>query len=123
MVISIHQKDKRTIATPSYIDIGVTILREDDRGGFVFVAATGNTVERQQQLFCTSDSSLRAGRYIVVPTSTGCRVKSNRIAAAASYQLGMKEDRRGDDWIRACVCSFHISHGHYDVQVLLLYCD
>ena len=80
---AVHQTDKRQIGSPTYFDVGVTFLREDcgAKKGFTVVGSAGNAAERQNQVEL---EGLSIGTYIVVPTSTGCRIeleKEQRIAA------------------------------------------
>ena len=73
--VSIHQKDCRSKSGRPYIDIGVTVLQVDPSSefGLRVVASTGSTCDRQVQ---TNSLSLSAGQYVIVPTSTGCKLSS-----------------------------------------------
>jgi hypothetical protein len=63
-----------------YLDIGVTLMRRDPQTGTLnYVASSGIAVERQKQL---ETGALPAGVYVVIPTSTGCKVAQNREDAA-----------------------------------------
>lgn len=72
---SVHQQDKRCIGAPEYIDFGVTIMRQESDGSLAYVASSGNSVERQNQI---GVHSLPKGKYVVIPTSTGCKVEQFR---------------------------------------------
>ena len=74
---SVHQPDKRRIHAPQYFDIGVTILKEGTNGTYNFIASTGNAVDRQHQLE-VGKGLLTAGTYILIPTSTGCKIENER---------------------------------------------
>ena len=75
--ITVHQQDKRAIGSPLYYDFGVTVLQETGKGKFDYLKGTGNTVERQQQLEIRL-GSMPAGNYLIVPTSTGCKVEQEK---------------------------------------------
>ena len=72
--VSVHQKDTRCVGAGPYIDIGVTVLQvtPDTRSGYTLIASTGNSSDRQNQ---TESLSLEAGQYLVMPTSTGCKLR------------------------------------------------
>jgi hypothetical protein len=75
---TVHQPDKRRIGTPTYFDIGVTILKETAAAGqYQFIASSGNSVERQNQLE-VFPGVLSSGTYLIIPTSTGCRMEYER---------------------------------------------
>jgi hypothetical protein len=67
--ISVHQKDHRILDALNYIDVGVTVLQESD-GHYQFIASSGNSAERQNQL---EIPSLATGEYLIIPTSTGAK--------------------------------------------------
>ena len=72
--VSVHQKDIRCVGTSSYIDIGVTVLQFDQNTNkYILIASTGNSADRQNQ---TELFSLHAGQYLIIPTSTGCKLRS-----------------------------------------------
>jgi hypothetical protein len=78
MYATVHQPDKRRIGTAAYFDIGVTILKETAATGqYHFIASSGNSVDRQNQLEIFP-GTLSSGTYLVIPTSTGCRIESER---------------------------------------------
>jgi hypothetical protein len=72
--VSVHQKDTRCVGAGPYIDIGVTVLAfaPGTQFGYALVASTGNSADRQNQ---TEEMSLEAGQYLVVPTTTGCKLR------------------------------------------------
>lgn len=71
--VSVHQKDVRCKDSRPYIDIGVTVMQVDpsSASGLRVVASTGNSCDRQNQ---TNALTLTAGQYIIMPTSTGCKL-------------------------------------------------
>jgi Calpain large subunit, domain III len=71
--VSVHQKDVRCKDSRPYIDIGVTVMEVDpsSASGLRVVASTGNSCDRQNQ---TNSLTLIAGQYIIMPTSTGCKL-------------------------------------------------
>ena len=73
--VSVHQKDVRSTGSRPYIDIGVTVMQVDpsSESGHKVIASTGNSCDRQIQ---TNSLSLPAGQYIIMPTSTGCKLSS-----------------------------------------------
>ena len=72
--VSVHQKDIRCVGTSSYIDIGVTVLQFDENTNkYILIASTGNSADRQNQ---TELFSLHPGQYLIIPTSTGCKLRS-----------------------------------------------
>ena len=73
--VSVHQKDVRSTGSRPYIDIGVTVMQVDpsSESGRKVIASTGNSCDRQIQ---TNSLSLPAGQYIIMPTSTGCKLSS-----------------------------------------------
>eukprot|EP00981_Chlorochromonas_danica_P000679 scaffold146_cov171-Ochromonas_danica.AAC.28 len=74
VIVSIHQEDIRCANARPYLDIGVTILKSDPaHGTFQLLSGTGNATERQNQ---TEELELDAGKYIIVPTSSGCQFKA-----------------------------------------------
>jgi hypothetical protein len=75
---SVHQPDHRIIGALPYIDVGVVILQSTGVGTFRHVSSSGTSVERQNQF---EANNLAPGEYIVIPTSTGCKLQSylNRI--------------------------------------------
>ena len=72
--VSVHQRDTRCVGSGPYIDIGVTVLQitPDTHSGYTLIASTGNSSDRQNQ---TEGLSLNAGQYLVMPTSTGCKLR------------------------------------------------
>ncbi len=73
LIVSVHQKDKRCIGSLPYLDFGVTILQATGVSGkYRYIASSGNSVERQNQV---EISNLDAGDYILIPTSTGCKMQ------------------------------------------------
>eukprot|EP00753_Platysulcus_tardus_P013431 PLAT3679.10.p1 GENE.PLAT3679.10~~PLAT3679.10.p1 ORF type:complete len:805 (+),score=398.15 PLAT3679.10:58-2472(+) len=83
VTLTVHQKDERVLGALPYIDIGVTIMRATGDGGYELVAASGCTVDRQN----ASVVLLDAGSYIVVPTTTGCKLAATRGRAGLRVQL------------------------------------
>ena len=72
--VSIHQKDTRCVGSGPYVDIGVTVLRLNAADNkYELVASTGNSADRQNQ---TESMCLEPGQYLVIPTSTGCKLRS-----------------------------------------------
>ena len=76
-----HQKDKRVIGNPSYIDIGAAVLKSADDGSFEHIGSSGNSAERQHQF---EAHRLPVGSYLVVPTSTGCKIEQIKEDAEAN---------------------------------------
>jgi hypothetical protein len=74
-IVTVHQQDVRIEGSKDYIDIGVSVMKANEKyGTFTLMAGTGNTVERQSgtELF-----ELPAGKYLVVPTTTGIKLKES----------------------------------------------
>lgn len=83
-IVSVHQKDKRCLGSKPYIDIGVTILQRTARmESFKYIASSGNSMERQNQLDVTN---LPVGEYVIIPTSTGAKMEQYRSDAESSGQ-------------------------------------
>eukprot|EP01038_Epipyxis_sp_PR26KG_P014549 gene14549-19531_t len=81
-IISIHQDDIRCINSKPYIDIGVTIMKVNPvYGTFSLVTGTGNSPERQNQ---SEQIELQPGKYIVVPTTTGCKLAQHLKSESSS---------------------------------------
>ena len=79
--VSVHQEDERCRNAKPYIDVGVTVLRiEPGECNYALVDASGNSVERQNQL----EVELTPGRYLIVPTTTGCKFAAQCASAAAA---------------------------------------
>jgi calpain-15 len=71
---SVHQQDIRNVQAKPYIDFGVTVLQLNaSTGKYSLVASSGNSADRQNQ---TKELSLPAGQYLVIPTSTGCVLRT-----------------------------------------------
>eukprot|EP00597_Dinobryon_sp_UTEXLB2267_P012206 CAMPEP_0170120186 /NCGR_PEP_ID=MMETSP0020_2-20130122/14966_1 /TAXON_ID=98059 /ORGANISM="Dinobryon sp., Strain UTEXLB2267" /LENGTH=889 /DNA_ID=CAMNT_0010349949 /DNA_START=12 /DNA_END=2681 /DNA_ORIENTATION=- len=82
---SVHQQDIRCADAKPYMDIGVTILQEQHGAHIVegsasessrkykFIAGTGISASRQNQ---SEKIQLSAGKYLVVPISTGCKLET-----------------------------------------------
>ena len=72
--VSVHQKDTRCVGAGPYIDIGVTVLAfsPGSQSGYELIASTGNSADRQNQ---TEELCLEPGQYLVVPTTTGCKLR------------------------------------------------
>lgn len=72
--VSVHQKDTRCVGAGPYIDIGVTVLgfAPGSHSGYELIASTGNSADRQNQ---TEELCLPPGQYLVVPTTTGCKLR------------------------------------------------
>jgi hypothetical protein len=75
--VSVHQKDTRCVGAGPYIDIGVTVMKvtPETKSGFTLIASTGSSCDRQNQ---TESLCLPAGKYVIMPTSTGCKLKNVR---------------------------------------------
>jgi Ca2+-binding EF-hand superfamily protein len=72
-VVSVHQEDIRCATAKPYMDVGVSVLKANPvYGTFTLMNGTGNSVERQNQ---TDEFQLAVGKYVVVPTSTGAKLK------------------------------------------------
>lgn len=90
VIVSVHQEDTRCAGAKPYIDIGVTILKTDPvHGTFQLVTGTGNSTERQHQ---TEELELEAGRYIIVPTTSGCKLKQYLDEQRANGSLSSAQD-------------------------------
>lgn len=98
---TVHQQDKRCIGKPKYIDFGVTVLRPLDNGKFEFVGSSGISVERQNQVHLPN---VKAGTYIVVPVSTGCKIEQQKSDLLASGQSLTQ-----NEFARSTVLSIHSS--------------
>ena len=71
---SIHQQDIRNVKAKPYVDFGVTVLQLNaSTGKYTLIASSGNSADRQLQ---TKEISLPAGQYLVLPTSTGCVLRT-----------------------------------------------
>lgn len=74
-IVAVHQHDARCVDALPYIDIGVTVMNTNPvYGTFSLVKGTGNSVDRQNQ---TEEFNLTPGKYVIVPTSTGCKLKEH----------------------------------------------
>jgi calpain-15 len=93
---SVHQRDKRIIGSMNNIDVGIAILKVTPEGKYDYVNATGNSVERQNQL---ESKGLKAGQYIVIPTSTGGKIQQLKQASSRAFTEA--------DFHRSCVVVFH----------------
>lgn len=71
--VSVHQKDTRCVGAGPYIDIGVTVMRvtPETKSGYTLITSTGASCDRQNQ---TGSLCLPAGKYIIMPMSTGCKL-------------------------------------------------
>jgi Ca2+-binding EF-hand superfamily protein len=73
VVVSVHQQDVRVQDSQEYIDIGVSVLKTDPiYGTFQLVTGSGNSADRQNQ---TDDVELEPGKYLVIPTTSGCKLR------------------------------------------------
>lgn len=74
-VATVHQQDTRCEGAAPYIDIGVSLLRADPTyGTFSLVTGSGNSTDRQHG---TDEVTLEPGRYLVVPTTSGAKLKQS----------------------------------------------
>ena len=99
--LCIHQPDKRRIGTFDYFDIGLSVLKFVGEGQYSLVGFVSPSSMRQHQLEL-NPGTLSAGTYIIVPTSTGCRVRHSRADFSA---LDVLVDATGFCW--KCVLSIH----------------
>ena len=108
LYVSIHQKDKRCVDAMSYIDIGVTLLKATtDPAVFTFVASSGNSMERQNQLDL---EYIAPGEYYIVPTSSGAKMDQY-------YSDAVKEEQGARfDPTRSCVVAIHSSNASFKVD-------
>lgn len=88
-VATVHQQDTRCANSLPYIDIGVSILKTDaNYGTFTLVQGSGNSADRQNQ---TDETVLEPGKYLVVPTTSGGKLKQSieaqRLAQLQAGQL------------------------------------
>lgn len=75
VIATLHQEDIRCEGAKAYIDIGLTILKADPvHGTFTLINGTGCATERQHQ---TDELTLEAGKYILVPSTSGCKLKQH----------------------------------------------
>ena len=81
------------------MSLGVTILQALPQGKFKFIASSGNSAERQNQL---DVAVLPAGNYLMVPTSTGCRFD-----AYCNHKALSGARMTSADFIRPAVISIH----------------
>eukprot|EP01038_Epipyxis_sp_PR26KG_P006609 gene6609-9076_t len=72
-MFSVHQEDIRCAGAKPYIDVGVTVMKIESDGSYTVVVSSGNAVERQNQ---TEEMEFQAGEYLVVPTTSGCKLKA-----------------------------------------------
>jgi Ca2+-binding EF-hand superfamily protein len=73
IIASVHQQDTRCENSLPYIDIGVNILQCDSTTGkFSLITGSSASTERQNQ---TKEILLQPGEYIIIPTTTGCKLK------------------------------------------------
>jgi hypothetical protein len=102
MYMSVHQRDKRCIASYHYIDFGVTVIQATaDPAKFTYVASSGNSMERQNQL---DIRSIGPGEYYVVPTSCGAKMEQYREEAEAQGK-----PFQAADYLRHAVLVIHSS--------------
>eukprot|EP01034_Spumella_vulgaris_P026750 gene26750-33376_t len=82
-IVSVHQEDVRCAKARPYIDFGVSVLKltkeidpqsQKSKTTYNYVTGTGSTVERQNQ---TDEVQLEVGEYLVVPTSTGIKLREH----------------------------------------------
>lgn len=73
---SIHQADKRGVESSRYLDIGLCIMRRLDDGACEYLASTGNSITRQNQL---SAASLPRGTYIIIPSTACCKMEQRKL--------------------------------------------
>jgi len=72
-IAAVHQEDIRCHGSKPYIDIGVSVLKVDPTyETLTLIIGSGTTVERQNQ---TEQFHLSPGKYLVVPTTTGIKLK------------------------------------------------
>lgn len=71
---TVHQQDTRCRDAPTPIDIGVAVVQKDHSrpGKYHLVAGTGISADRQNQL---EPMRLSAGEYLVVPMTSGCKLR------------------------------------------------
>ena len=84
LYVSVHQKDTRCVGAGPYVDIGVTVLAfaPGTLSGYELIASTGNSADRQNQ---TEELCLEPGQYLVVPTTTGCKLRRVRLHARSLF--------------------------------------
>jgi hypothetical protein len=72
-ILTLHQQDKRIQGTPDYLDLGFIVLkRVSGPLGYEFVFSTGFKIKRQNQ---SEETELEAGEYVIIPFSTGCKLR------------------------------------------------
>ena len=72
-IVAVHQEDTRCHGAKPYIDLGVTVLKEDPTDGtYTLVNGTGISVERQNH---SAEFEVSSGKYLLVPTTTGIKLK------------------------------------------------
>ena len=87
-IAAVHQEDIRCQGAKPYIDIGVSVLKVDPTyGTFSLVTGSGTSVERQNQ---TDQFHLPAGKYLVVPTTTGIKLKQQCIQEGSTTATNME---------------------------------
>ena len=85
-IAAVHQEDIRCQGAKPYIDIGVSVLKVDPTyGTFSLVIGSGTSVERQNQ---TEQFDLPPGKYLVVPTTTGIKLKQQMQQQSPSSSSG-----------------------------------
>ena len=93
--LTVHQPDKRRIGSPDYFDIGITVLKKNAGGnGHTLVGYVSPSASRQHQLEL-NPGVLSTGTYLLVPTSTGCRIQQEKLLGS------------NGDFNRSCVLSIH----------------
>ena len=83
---SVHQEDIRCAGAKPYIDCGVSVmkLKEGSDHSYDLIAGTGSTAERQHQ---TEVVELQPGTYIVVPTTTGIKLREQMKVEAHTHAV------------------------------------
>lgn len=76
LYFTVHQQDKRCLGAPNYLDLGLTLLKPKGNNEFDFIATSGNSAERQNQI---EVKNLKPGKYLLVPTSTCCKMMQHCI--------------------------------------------
>ena len=57
-----------------YVDIGLTLLKLNTDGKYALVPGCSTGLSLQREVVCCC-SNLKAGRYVVVPISSGCKAR------------------------------------------------
>jgi len=72
-----------------YVDIGLTLLKLNTDGKYALVPGCSTGLSLQREVVCCC-SNLKAGRYVVVPISSGCKARHSERKIKLQNKDGMK---------------------------------